>query len=149
MLRRVQCQPSGSRPYVPAFIRFNRPVKIIDPPAALKLDQRKSCAVFSFVFAAKMNIKQDMGTESRGLAGAQYFGVEHSPVRDDQLVPFIVGNLLSVLRGKHSVRRVQLPAIERLKLRPNDVTRSAGENSEGRLDANENPRGQREGGQGE
>src|SRR5882762_3219404 len=122
---------------------------IIDPPAASETDQRKSRSVFPFIGPAKMDFKSCTRPGLRQLSGAHYLAVKHPPMRDDQFVPYIEGDLLAVSSGEHVVSRTELAAIQRQELGANDFPRAGRENAEGRIQTNENPRREYKGGQRE
>src|SRR6267154_6034512 len=69
----------------------------------------------------------------------QHLGVEHSPVRHDQFVPNVKGNLPAVTRGKHVVCGAEFAAVQREKLRANDFLRARGKYTERRIDSDQNP----------
>src|SRR5258708_1857370 len=102
-----------------ALVRLLRPVNIIDPPAAIRADQREARAVISVVGAMEIDFQGDAGTADRRRFGAHHVRVKHPPVLDEQLVPGIKGNLPAVARRKHIVGGAQFAAIECAKLRAN------------------------------
>src|SRR5258706_15547024 len=99
-------------------------MEIMNPPAAGETDQRKSRAVFSFIGAAKMDFKRCARSGLRQYSGAHDLAVKHPPVRDDQFVPYIEGNLFAVARGGHVVSRAELAAIESQQMGAHDFLRA-------------------------
>jgi len=114
------CQLDALNPHGVLLVGLFGPVDIVDPPAAFEADQSESRAVFFFIGAAKMDLERHDWTGESWLSHAQHFRVKHPPVRDDQFVPHVEGNLLAIPRGEHIVCGTELTLIEGPKLGAHD-----------------------------
>jgi hypothetical protein len=105
-------------------------VDIIDPPAAIRANEREARAVIVVIGASEKNFERNSPAAWLRRFRAHNACVKHAPMRDAQFMPGIKGDLPAVTRGKHVIGRAQLSTIEGAKLRANDFLRTAGEYSE-------------------